>query len=391
MESKRPSIRVPKVTPDDNRGSIRIRFRLAGKDYQITGWGQYDDPICLANAERICQVIKLDILSGQFDPTLDKYRPKVDVPENVVSIAAKQKNLREVWEAYKLAFSATTEETTKLNVWKQVDRCLARLAPTTLEASASYKLIPELLLYYSPGTLYRVCICLDAASNFGASKQIISGCHWNDLRTYLPEMTPNQRSKQTFTEDEVNHILDAFKTNKFSSKFSAYKDSFYADFVEFLLLTGCRPSEAIALRWKHVKGNKIHIKQASVYGITKGTKSINHNREFPVNTQLRALLDKRCPEAVRNPETLVFPGQRGGRLCLRTFSSRYWKRIVDALHKEGKIEIYLPTYNLRHTALSFYAKKGVDMATLAKLMGTSEEMLKEHYLGADRAIQLPEI
>jgi hypothetical protein len=28
--------------------------------------------------------------------------------------------------------------------------------------------------------------------------------------------------------------------------------SYYAPFVEFLFLTGCRPSEAIGLQWKHV-------------------------------------------------------------------------------------------------------------------------------------------
>ena len=390
MQSKVPDGRIPKITPDNNRGSIRIRFRYQGKDYTLTGLGRYDDPLCLTNAEKICQTIKMDILTSIFDCSLHKYRPKAEVPQNVISLPSDGKSLKEVWEAYKTAKATTIAETTQIIDWKQVDRCLSK-AYQCLKPENSYKLVAEMLLHYSPGTLYNVCRWLAGASNFAAEKELIPNSYWSDLGSYLPEMTENQRSKQAFTENEIDTIFQAFRLNTFTDKFSAYKDSFFADFVEFLFLTGCRPSEAIALRWEHVKGNKIHIKQAYVGGVKKGTKSKKHNREFPINAQMRAFLDKRCPEMVRNPDALIFPGQKGGFINLHNFSRRYWKRIVDALWKERKVEIYLPLYNLRHTAASFYSRQGVDLTTLAKLLGTSEDMLQEHYLGADRTIQLPEI
>jgi integrase len=41
---------------------------------------------------------------------------------------------------------------------------------------------------------------------------------------------------------------------------------FYAKFIEFLFLTGCRPSEGVALQWKHLSQDccSIHFKQAVV-------------------------------------------------------------------------------------------------------------------------------
>jgi integrase len=41
-----------------------------------------------------------------------------------------------------------------------------------------------------------------------------------------------------------DRIIEAFKTNRY------YK--YYTPLMEFLFFTGCRPSEAVALQWKHI-------------------------------------------------------------------------------------------------------------------------------------------
>ena len=50
-----------------------------------------------------------------------------------------------------------------------------------------------------------------------------------------------------FTRAERSQVIAAFKSHR------SYRH--YAPLVEFLFLTGCRPSKAIALQWKHIEVN----------------------------------------------------------------------------------------------------------------------------------------
>ncbi len=50
-----------------------------------------------------------------------------------------------------------------------------------------------------------------------------------------------------FTLEERDKIIETFKNERH------YK--YYAPFIEFLFMTGCRPSEGIALQWKHISND----------------------------------------------------------------------------------------------------------------------------------------
>ena len=64
-----------------------------------------------------------------------------------------------------------------------------------------------------------------------------------------------------FTQDEINHILSAFKNDTYNNPNSAYKQSYYYGFVAIRFLTGMRPSETIALTWNDIidKNGKLWI------------------------------------------------------------------------------------------------------------------------------------
>jgi integrase len=69
---------------------------------------------------------------------------------------------------------------------------------------------------------------------------------------------------------------------------------FYANYIEFLALTGFRPEEAIALTWDDLtassNGNlSIRVNKAHSKGELKGTKT-NERRDFPCNAQLTKFL-----------------------------------------------------------------------------------------------------
>ncbi|MBC1270555.1 site-specific integrase, partial [Trichormus variabilis FSR] len=64
-----------------------------------------------------------------------------------------------------------------------------------------------------------------------------------------------------FTREERDIIIKAFEESKLYS--------YYAPLVKFLFFTGCRPSEAIALQWKHISERYITFEQAITIS-TKG-------------------------------------------------------------------------------------------------------------------------
>jgi integrase len=68
----------------------------------------------------------------------------------------------------------------------------------------------------------------------------------------------------------------------------------------FLFYIGCRPTEAIALKWKHSEKNCIHFCEAVVTDvrIRKVTKT-DELCYFPINQELRRIFDTIRPELIR--------------------------------------------------------------------------------------------
>ena len=390
------SSRVPKITPRNNNGGIIIRFQYQGQQYSISPGGRYGDKLSIANANRIASQIKTDIIAGYFDITLEKYQPKVKQPDKAV-LNNKQAaiNLKDLWERYKVAKQAKLAETTKKSIWCDVDRMLGKLRVNELKHDNACLIVNNLLKFYSASTLERLLIEVETCSNWAFENNLIHTHIWKQLRKQLPERPKSDRTKKAYSRDEINIIIEAFRFDWYCSSKSAFKDSWYADFIEFLFLTGCRPEDAIALTWNCIQDKVIVFDKAYSKGVLKSTKN-NKTRLFPLTPQLRDLLDRRRSHLLNKSDNLVFPSQRGNCINLKDFTQRYTKRIVENLVKEGKVKQYLPTYNLRNTSITHYLRQGVDIATVAALMETSEEMINKHYWSPDfdiinNNVQLPQI
>ncbi len=234
-----------------------------------------------------------------------------------------------------------------------------------------------MLNYYSSGTLKRVLIDINAAVNLATDSQ------YYKLKK-LPKTAKTQI--KCFSNEEVKAIIDAFENNKYLSAYSQFTHDYYVNYVSFLAYTSCRPEEAIALTWGDV-GNVIKFSKAYSKGILKSTKT-NSIREFPINKQLAAALSK-----PRLAHELVFPSVCGGYINHKTWCMRYWKPIVSKLASERKINEYLKCYCLRHSGITRLVRAGYDIATVAKLAGTSPEMIMRNYLAShDTAnLKLPEL
>jgi integrase len=229
---------------------------------------------------------------------------------------------------------------------------------------------------------------LEATTSRSAKKtlmQINACCIWA-VDFGLIEYNPFEKLKikarkptadiQPFTEEEREQIIAAFKE----------KEEFYAPLIEFLFLTGCRPSEAVALRWGHIDAalTRITFCEARVYGITKGTKT-NKSRIFPINPKLRSLLTSIKPRRTSGDD-LVFPSKTGLTIDEHNLVRRQWNCTLEILGITRR-----PLYNCRHTFISNCLGKGIQVQQVAAWVGNSARTIWEHYAGITFHQEVPDI
>jgi integrase len=296
-------------------------------------------------------------------------------------------NLLLLWERYKVAKKNLVAATTQKGDWPEVDRALNFVSPECLEFSTSSAslLLAELLERYAASTVRKVLLYTRAANCWAIEEEFLSKNFYSRLFKNIPKSQKSGRSRKCFENQEIEYILAAFASNEFVSKFSVFPHSHYFGYVEFLALTGFRPEEAIALQWADIKNGRIIVSRAYSQGILKETKTYE-SRSFPINSQLDKLL-----KSLPRTQSLVFPAPEGGYINQHNFGERYWKPIVKKLVATGKVEEYLPTYNLRHSWITRMLRSGLDIATVAKLAGNKSDTIMKHYLAAQvRDLVLPE-
>lgn len=186
-----------------------------------------------------------------------------------------------------------------------------------------------------------------------------------------------------FSKTEMDWILHYFRENKHGR--------YYANFVEFLYLTGCRPSEAIALTWGDLPPDlsSINFNKAAVVGedglsVKSGLKT-QANRTFPCNAQLRSLLLTQKPETIKLTN-LVFPSPKGLPIDFHNFANRHWGPALKTLGIP-----YRKPYQIRHTMITMLLEKGIDAKDIAALVGNSATTIYKHYAGQKKNIIVPDL
>ncbi len=288
-------------------------------------------------------------------------------------------DLNQIWERYKESKKDRAALSTQANSWKLADKMVQVVNCSQNNAN---NLVDTLLKSYSPGTLKRPLDDIVAATNAWAKRNDIKN-PWRDIKSFLPKSPKSSnRSKEAWSRGEINEILKVFKE----------EHKHYYPYVTFLAYTGCRPEEVIALTWGDVDLNQgiITINKRFTHGnLTNGTKT-NDGREIRINNKLKELLygQDRCGHSL----SLVFPSVKGTYIDQGNFNTRVFKPVINKLKEVGKISKALPTYNLRNSFISLVLREtDIDIATTAKMTGTSEKMILQHYWGADDSVVIPEI
>ncbi|MCT7962343.1 site-specific integrase [Laspinema sp. D1] len=170
-----------------------------------------------------------------------------------------------------------------------------------------------------------------------------------------------------FSESERDRIIAEFERDP--------NHRHYAGFVKFLFLTGCRTSEAVGLRWGDCDREFIKFCSPVVEGIRLNSTKTGEVRWFPINSQLRELL-----ESIKPVETEcdlpVFSSKSGDLILPNNFLRRHWKPVLENL----KVP-YRPQYNTRHSFATLCLSKGENPAKVAQWIGDSVPTLMRYYAG----------
>jgi integrase len=188
---------------------------------------------------------------------------------------------------------------------------------------------------------------------------------------------------EPFTPDEVARILGTMAEGKFAH---------YVDFTYFLLATGVRPGEAIALRWEQVDLTAGTVRIAETLTRPKDGKRLRKGpktgdkgiRTLPLTDELKTVLRGRRPPYC-HPNHLVFPGPKGQPIHDNNFRNRAWKVTLE----EAGVA-YRKPYFCRITFASMAIAQGATLPNTAKLLGHADlQMVQQTYGRAMGEINLP--
>lgn len=339
----------------DKDGWIQLRWRYEGKRRYMSLGLPYD-AVNVQVAQQRANQIQLDIVSGNFDTTLAKYKTEGDTSRTHSAV-----NLFEQFidhKAKKLQ-PRSLEKYRGLLVWLS-ESCGDR----AMSAKGAESFIEWLLENLKPATAKERLSLLKAAWEWGIKEGLVTDNPWAELSVRVQA----EQKPQPFTQEEVRSIIDAFRNSRYYQH--------YTDYVQFKFWTGCRTGEAGGLRWRHLNADcaVVWIGESHTHGQFKDTKT-GKVREFRLSASTANLLRDRKPSDAE-PDDLVFTGPKGGPIDERGFSRRAWPAILQ----KCKISYRRP-YTTRHTFISHALESDMSPAEVAAITGHELETLYRHYAG----------
>jgi integrase len=350
------------VTVEGFKGVIRLRWQTesGGKRYCMS-IGLPDTPTNRAIAQLKADVIERDIEYQMFDETLTKYRGELI-----------DRGGAKVWELFERFTEFKRGKVYKQTLSKYYG-LLGHLKEYFPEKRANALTPPEcdkfkdyLTKHLTPVTVKERLTLLSAAWKWGQERKMVSMNVWDGMAKHIkmgavPPPNP-------FSPTEIQNIIRAFRTHP--------RYAYYGDYAEFLLGTGCRPGEAIALTWGDLTDDcsQIWFGKSHYRGDDKELKA-GKAGYVPLSQSLSLMLRKRRPPSPDVTE-LIFPAPKGGHLDDANFRNRAWTAVLEAAGVP-----YRKPYTTRKTLISYWLSQGEDPVTVAKFTRTSVRMIYQHYAG----------
>jgi integrase len=348
------------VAIESDKGWLRLRWRFASQRYAFA-LGIPDNKTNRKIAEARANQIYLDILSGNFDSTLAKYKPT---------------SLNQLEQSTNMDCPTATDLFDRFvaHKAKEIDpRTLRRYHTIARQLKEFFRDRTANELDTTSVEEFQQFLITDSnAETVRRKVQLLKACwQWHELDTAIWENLPKlrtspQEAPKPFTKEEVTLILDGFKGDRY------YKH--YYPYVKFLLSTGVRIGEAQGLSWGRVSDDctVIEVFETWTDGQRKPPKN-NKSRQFRVSQETAELLRNIQPRDP-SPDLFVFLTLEGHPMDENNFRGRAWKEVLE------KVGVpYRKPYNCRATFTSHCLMSGMNPLLVAQLTGHDVAVLFEHY------------
>lgn len=361
--------------------SGRLRLRMprnahsSGKQREIA-LNMADTPAGRTVAAQTLARIQLDIYNGKLDPTFAKYKRKE---------IAEQHTVYDLWCQY-IAYKQPTIKETTLHYYTEIIGDKLRDCPQSVARALDVRhwLLQNTSQFYAARIIKHLC----SAVEWGIRHEKIDLIK-NPYAYMGAEIAPKSQppGADAFTIEEKEAVLNAFLTSR-------HYDHYYP-FVYFLFLTGCRPSEAIGLRWGDLSddgdsylsinfsGAIVQIKSRAVR--TEKSKT-NRIRKFPVNTELQDLIEAVWKDGYK-PDRLIFPSRESGDKPINyiNFCHRAWNKIADpALGRHAT------PYSCRDTFITEQIAANIPLSVIAAWVDNSPHMISTRYFDVSAVDFMPQ-
>jgi integrase len=317
----------------------------------------------LAFGSKIAAQINADYLVGIFDATLAKYKQKPQVQQPVTTYS-----IRELWAKYcdykKPRWKAKTEHYNLVTVGVWIERI-----PQDWQKALDIRafLLRESTEGQAARVLHSIEYCLEWAMRVGLVPD-----QRNPYKKMGSDLAPKSAKSgaNALTQTEQEQVITAFYAHPIWG--------FYGRFVEFLFLTGCRPSEAVGLQWSQIQDDfsqicfdRSVVRIGTEWHRNKLSKT-NRTRIFYCNDRLQKLLAEIHASGTGKGAVFLVRGQY---LDYGVFSKRAWKTIAgNVLGRDST------PYSTRDTFITKQTEAGKPVAIVAKWVDNSTAMIERKYL-----------
>ncbi|MEB3358850.1 MAG: DUF3596 domain-containing protein, partial [Synechococcales bacterium] len=371
----RRKAKVGTVTVRNSNNRLQLVFTYLGKRHFVS-LGLAYSPLNLRKAQEIAFEVQRDIEYGEFDATYQKYR-SLSNPTPDATPSGRRSKLVTLWEKYVEYLRPNASPKTINGTYDPVTAHLQKCKTDGLLDPLKFR--QELLKVTTQSQARRTLMQLSAACKWGLKHRMVAA---NPFEGMYLELEPTKAPPPVaYSAEERDQIIHAFETHQ--GRGFSYRH--YAPFVKFLFWTGCRPCEAVGLRWGSVTPDcdKVHFHESIVEVSGKKERrqetKTSVKRWFTCTPRLQVLLQSIRPESP-DPDALVFPAPKGGAISEKNFNQRGWHEIVSSLGLQSKEGIDMTPYNCRDTFITLQALAGYSSTTIARWVGNSSKVIEERYL-----------
>jgi hypothetical protein len=167
--------------------------------------GLPDSPINRKLAEQKARQIELDFVSGNFDPSLDKYRPEVEQPEAKHRTTPTPK-LLDLWEQYMEYRTPNISPTTLNSTYEPVAAHIRKCKTDGWKNPLKFR--TELLKATTESQARRSLMQISAACDWGLKHNLIQENPFSGM--YLDMLQSKAPPPVAFTVEERDRIIAAF-------------------------------------------------------------------------------------------------------------------------------------------------------------------------------------